>query len=823
MKKLLLPFLFIGYFCAAQTPITFAIGDAPVAGHSQRIAVDTLPLPSINFGNKGANQVYDFSQLALWKYDTVEYRTPTAGQLSTCPNADDALTTDGINFLFTNTDNPGNKLTLEGFQGELTPGNSISAAYTTKPDLFHFPTTYQSNFNGTAYLQKSVPGSSVGQPVTTVELTINTIYSDTIDGWGKVITPVGAYKCLRKKRIETTHTVIRTLFFGTWSTFSDDTKTTTRYTYITKEAQGSVVNFTYDTANVLQSVNWSMIPPNAPVANFSFVVGTNGSVAFTDLSDNYPTSWSWNFGDGTAVSTQQNPTHVFAANGNYNVCLTATNAGGSSTAVCKQVVVTGIAATPVAAFTWVNTSGGLVNFTDLSTNTPTSWSWDFGDGSALSTQQNPSHVYAANNTYNVCLTASNSAGSNQHCTNVVVNGISATNHAPVAFDDTLRVTGGSSTILHVASNDVDPDNDIICITSVWGSPYATEAIGGSCDMILYEPDSTFSGTDTCYYQLCDNDNPVLCDTGRVVFTVDPLNHPPLAVEDTASVMQPNGTIVNVGLNDADPDGSGSFCVTNIFGSGAFSIDSTGNCTSIAYHPDSSFTGNDTCWYVICDNGSPVYCDTGILVMTSVADSSLLPVAGFNGYISSMYSIFECPTSTVYAGYPILLISTSVSSDSVLWTISDIDNNLCNNLPIILSGDSVVFPIENLWGCNGFEYLIVCQTVYNQFGYASLCDTTCDIIWEGINEIALHGISLYPNPTNNMITIDMKNNGEEITHSYASIEIYNELGQQVKLLSRKEGMKVVNISVTDLPEGLYVAAITGQKGERRTLGRFILQH
>ncbi|MCH8319126.1 MAG: PKD domain-containing protein, partial [Bacteroidetes bacterium] len=67
---------------------------------------------------------------------------------------------------------------------------------------------------------------------------------------------------------------------------------------------------------------------------------------------------------------------------------------------------------PVADFTTNTTSitaGGTVNFTDLSTNTPTSWAWDFGDGGA-STLQNPSHIYSTIGTYTVSLTATNAYG-----------------------------------------------------------------------------------------------------------------------------------------------------------------------------------------------------------------------------------------------------------------------------------------------------------------------------------------------------------------------------------------------------------------------------
>jgi len=68
---------------------------------------------------------------------------------------------------------------------------------------------------------------------------------------------------------------------------------------------------------------------------------------------------------------------------------------------------------PVAAFTGTPTSGTAplaVSFTDQSTNSPTSWSWTFGDGGTATTQ-NPSHSYTTAGSYTVSLTATNSAGS----------------------------------------------------------------------------------------------------------------------------------------------------------------------------------------------------------------------------------------------------------------------------------------------------------------------------------------------------------------------------------------------------------------------------
>src|SRR5206468_5794803 len=122
-------------------------------------------------------------------------------------------------------------------------------------------------------------------------------------------------------------------------------------------------------------------------------------------------TYQWNFGDGGNANFQ-NPTHIYAAVGPFNVSLTVTSNNGCFDNSVK--LLNTIYAEPQAAFSApAEICFGIpINFTDQSTavrSTVAQWNWDFGDGT-FSTLQSPNKNYTNPGTYIVKLNVTSSTG-----------------------------------------------------------------------------------------------------------------------------------------------------------------------------------------------------------------------------------------------------------------------------------------------------------------------------------------------------------------------------------------------------------------------------
>jgi PKD repeat protein len=166
--------------------------------------------------------------------------------------------------------------------------------------------------------------------------------------------------------------------------------------------------------------------PTAPIPIADFVPSTTYgsyplSVNFFDASSNNPTTWNWSFGTGEGYSDSQNPSHTYTGAGEFTVTLIATNTAGSDS-VSKNITVIDPVTSPTSSFASNPQSGTAplnVVYTDHSTNAPTSWLWDFGEGNT-STSQNTEWTFEISGTYNVSLYVENGAGNDTAYQEIVV-------------------------------------------------------------------------------------------------------------------------------------------------------------------------------------------------------------------------------------------------------------------------------------------------------------------------------------------------------------------------------------------------------------------
>lgn len=158
------------------------------------------------------------------------------------------------------------------------------------------------------------------------------------------------------------------------------------------------------------------------IAEVPSVKAWTEDVTFTAVAETPASgSFSINYPAGSTLSTFPGTLDIeVISDGNvpvgfYNVTITGTGPNGTPIHIREAQVEVVPLAPPAAGFTADNTvicEGEVVNFTDQSTGSPTSWMWYFDGGTpATSTDQNPSGIeYDTPGMYNVSLVATNAAG-----------------------------------------------------------------------------------------------------------------------------------------------------------------------------------------------------------------------------------------------------------------------------------------------------------------------------------------------------------------------------------------------------------------------------
>ena len=216
-----------------------------------------------------------------------------------------------------------------------------------------------------------------------------------------------------------------------------------------------------------------------PVANFTLPAGVclpKDSATFTNLSTIAGNTMStfthqWSFGDPASglndTSNLKDPTHYYTTVGPFNINLKTTSAAGcfhDTTKIFSNIFPQSIADFSVNPENCLNDSTFFTSKSNGSGRAITNWFWDFGDGSPISVDQNPAHLFTSFGTKTIKHWANTDKGciSDTMVKNIIVNRLPSANFnnstlacetKSISFTDISTISAGSITAWQWAFND----------------------------------------------------------------------------------------------------------------------------------------------------------------------------------------------------------------------------------------------------------------------------------------------------------------------------------------------------------------------------------
>ncbi len=192
------------------------------------------------------------------------------------------------------------------------------------------------------------------------------------------------------------------------------------------------------------------------------------------------------------------------------------------------------------------------------------------------------------------------------------------NDLPIAVEDSAQIVEDAvNQEINVLVNDSDVDGDIdassISITEGPAVPGAI-AIINAAHNVAYSPALNYFGFDSLTYEICDDEGG--CVTGKLYLEIVAVNDPPLItglISDSLFLNLPEDSLIHISFNvsDVDNDQVDIINVLNVAQLGVISGLSDAD-TTIRYTARPNANGIENITLLVCDNGSPILCDTAFV-------------------------------------------------------------------------------------------------------------------------------------------------------------------------------------------------------------------
>ena len=193
---------------------------------------------------------------------------------------------------------------------------------------------------------------------------------------------------------------------------------------------------------------------------------------------------------------------------------------------------------------------------------------------------------------------------------------------PVAVNDAVTTDEDVAIDINVLANDTDPDGDIdpTTVTITTQPDHGSVSVDPVTGMVTYTPDQDYNGPDSFAYTV-DDEMGTTSNPATVSITVDPVDDPPVAVNDAVTTDEDVAIDIDVLANDSDPDGDidpTTVTITDQPDHGSVSVDPVTGV--VTYTPDQDYNGPDSFAYTVDDaTGTTSNAATVSITVDPVAD------------------------------------------------------------------------------------------------------------------------------------------------------------------------------------------------------------